>query len=130
MPRGVNRFRRVVAALLALVLLAVPGALITHASAAAPLGQHGVHHCVTQDDMAADQAPVAPYQGQPGRHPGDVQDLACCASAQCPATAAVPLAPPGQPIPPSGLRLVGSATRVVPDGICVTPPLHPPRPLA
>ena len=130
MPRGTGRIRRIVAALLALALLAVPGAPIRHASAAAPLRSHAVHHCVTQHDLAMDQAPVPHHQGQPGRHPGDVQDLACCASAQCPATAAATLVPPGQPMPPPGLRLVGIATRVVPDGIAMAPPLHPPRPLA
>lgn len=130
MPRGTGKIRRVVAALLMLALLAVPGAPIRHASAAAPLRPHAVHHCVMQNDVATDQAPVTHHQDQPGRHPGGVQDLACCASAQCPATAAAPLAAPGQPSAPPGLPLVGVATRLVPDGIAVAPPLHPPRPLA
>lgn len=130
MLTGTGRIRRVVAALLALALLVVPGAPVRHASAAAPLRQHAVHHCVAPGDAAQDQRPVHHDQGQPGGHPGKLQDLACCTSAQCPDTAAAPLVPPGQPSAPSGLRLVGTATRVVPDGIAVAPPLHPPRPLA
>lgn len=132
MPRGTGGIRRVVAALLALALLDVPGTPIGHTSPAAPLRQHTVHHCITQDNVAQD--PALDFQGQdhdqPGGRPDDSQDLACCASAQCPATVAAPLAPPAQPMAPSGLWFVGITTGVVPDGIAVPPPLHPPRPLA
>lgn len=132
MPTGMGRFRKAIAGLLALALLALPGAPVRHASAAAPPEQHAAHHCVTHGHMAQDPAPGSHHHdhGQPGRHPGEVQDLACCASAQCPATVAVPLAPPGQPLTPFSLRLVGIAAHSMPDGVAVDPPLHPPRPLA
>lgn len=129
MPRGTGGIRRVVAALLALALLVVPGVPIEQATLVMPLRPYTVHHCVTQGDVAQDQPPASHRQDHslPGRHPGGVQDLACCASAQCPAAVAVPLVPLGQLSAPSCLRLVGIATRVVPDGIAVDPPLHPPH---
>lgn len=132
MPRRKGGFRRVVAALLALALLALPGAPAWHAAAAAPPQQHAAHHCVTHDHMAHEGALSSHHRhdGQPDEHPGGMPGLGCCVSAQCPATVAVPLVPPGQPLRPSNLRLVGIATPVVPDGIAVAPPLHPPRSLA
>jgi hypothetical protein len=121
-PNG--SFRRVVAALLALALLTLPGAPMRHAWATAPAPQqHMTQHCPTHAETA--QAPASvPKQRD---CPGDIPGLTCCLSAHCPMLAAVP--------PPAATSLLprpGPATRFTAAprlwlGIESPPALPPPR---
>jgi hypothetical protein len=135
MPRGTGRFRRIIAGLLALALLVLPGGPLRQASAAPSGHRHAAHHCTGQDAAAPrDQRVAAMHDRDPGP-PGDetcggMPGLACCASAQCPATIAVPPATPAEAPPRSELRAVGFAAQDRPDGIPVDPALRPPRPVA
>ncbi|GGC65061.1 hypothetical protein GCM10011504_48870 [Siccirubricoccus deserti] len=120
-------FSRVIATLLALILLALPGAPVRHAPAAAPSHapshQHAAHHRPT--DAGAAQAP-APASGERG-HPGDIPGMTCCLSAQCPALAgAPPPAATGLP-PPAGPATRFAAVPRLRLGIEFPPALPPPR---
>jgi hypothetical protein len=132
MPRGISRFRRVIAALLALALLVLPGAPMRHASASPihSMGQAASHDCVGHGAEAAPDQALASHHGDHGqtdRHSGKQQGLACCASAQCPATVAVPPMAPAQPAPMPRVRVTDFALLPAPDGVGVDPALHPPR---
>ena len=133
--------RRVVAGLLALTLLLMPGVPLRHA-AAAPGAAPAAHHCETDAAAPADHAghaapavlsDAASDQGQP---PGDTTDthdtggMACCAAAQCPATVAVPPSIQAAPLPPVAPVVAGFAAAHQLTGIPVDPGLRPPRPLA
>ena len=139
MPRGMGRFRRVVAGLLALALLVLPAAPLRHASAA-PVGHQAAVHCVVHDDAASlGQAADADHhlhdhlhhqandQGQPCDASGGKAGLACCVSAQCPATVATPPLAAASLLPSSGPsgRFAFEVQR--PHGIDVAPSLPPPR---
>ena len=132
MPRGMGRVRRVITALLALALLVLPGAPMRHASAspAHATGQATSSDCIGHGaETVPDQAPVSHHDGhgQTERDSGKQQGLACCASAQCPATVAVPPLAPAQPAPMPRARVMGFALLPAPDGVGVDPALHPPR---
>jgi hypothetical protein len=136
MTQAMSRWRRTTAALLALVLLALPGAPLRHAAGAAPLGLHGAaEHCGGHGTSApADRAAVVadphehhqPCGGSGGASPG----LVCCAAAQCPATLAAP-----PPIAVAPLLPPGPAPRAAPPvrdprGIAIRPAIPPPRAVA
>jgi hypothetical protein len=133
--------RRVVAGLLALALLLVPGVPLRHA-AAAPGGAPAAHHCETGAAAPADHAghaapavlsDVAPDQGQPRGDTGDTHEtngMACCAAAQCPATVAVPPSTLAAPLPPVAPAVTGFSAAHQLDGIPVDPGLRPPRRVA
>jgi len=134
MPKGMGRFRRVIAALLALALLVLPNAPMRHASASPvhdhSLGQIASHDCVGHGAEAAPDQALAPHHddhGQTDRHSGKQQGLACCVSAQCQATVAVPPMAPAQPAPMPPVRVTAFALPPAPDGVGVDPALHPPR---
>ena len=142
MPRGASTFRRVVAGLLALVLLALPGPAMRHASAATLVHQSFAEHCVSQSDAttlmhaapmhaASAHATVsADASGQPyGKLDGE-QGLPCCVAAQCPS--AVGTLPPAHagPQPFSGAAVRYLAPARARFGIEVPPSLPPPRPVA
>lgn len=128
-----NWFRRLVAILLGLAVLALPGAPSRYASAG-PMEQHPARQaCLLQDHAELSEVPMMHDGHHQARDPcGGADDampgLNCCAAAQCPATTAVPppsLAGP-QPI------AVGCVTRLVAttyqlDGIELRPALPPPR---
>ena len=142
MPRGAGTFRRFVAGLLALVLLALPGPAMRHASAATPVQQAVAAHCVSQSDAATlmQAAPMhaasgheaisADASGQPCGKPGGDQGLPCCVAAQCPsAVGALPQAQAGpQPSPGAAVRYLAPADARF--GIEVPPSLPPPRQVA
>ena len=141
MPRGMGTFRRVVAGLLALVLLALPGPAMRHASAATPVQQAVAAHCVSQSDAATlmqaalmhaasgHEAISTDASGQPCGKPGGDQDLPCCA-AQCPsAVGALPPAHAG-PQASSGATVRYLAPADARFGIEVPPSLPPPRQVA
>ncbi|MDO9713809.1 hypothetical protein [Paracraurococcus lichenis] len=136
MPRGTGRFRRAIAALLALALLVLPGAPMRHASAAQlhaqPAGHAHVHDCLGHGEEATLDHALAGHDddGQADRHPGDQQMPGCCTSAQCPANVAVPPMPPALRLALPLARVTGPAPPPAPDGIGVDPPMHPPRALA
>ena len=137
MPRGMSRFRRVIAALLALALLVLPGAPMRHASAAhphaQPAGHAHPHDCRGHGEEAVPDQALASHHDEGGRidrHSGSQPGLGCCASAQCPATVAVPPMAPAQPLALPVARIAGFAPPPAPDGIGVDPPIHPPRALA
>lgn len=138
MPRGMGRFRRVVAGLLALVLLALPGAPVRHASAAVAIQQqisqaHATPlHCAGHADASpAQEASSSPHHhqdhGQPCGDTGGGMGLACCAAAQCPALAdALPPATAGPlSLPGPMVRLAVLADGA--HGIDVAPTPPPPR---
>jgi len=127
-------FRRVVAALLALALLVLPGAPMRHASV--PPAQHhaaapgATHDCFGQEKGAAqDHALVshAVEQGQPDRRPDDQQELACCATAQCPAMVGAPPPATADSRPPAGLTVRGTVPGRGAHGIDIAPTTPPPR---
>jgi hypothetical protein len=121
--------RRIVAAMLALVLLALPGAAARHASASVPVPSQVAAHCVAHAGADEQAAPAHAAHGDAGPC-GDSRagpGLACCGSAQCPATIGAP--------PPASIwpwRMTGGAVRHAPladgtPGIEVPPSLPPPR---
>jgi hypothetical protein len=137
MPRGMGRFRRVFAALLALALLVLPGAPMRHSAAAQlhaqPAGHAHLHDCSGHAEEAAPDRTLASHHdggGQADRQSGDQPGLGCCASAQCPATVAVPPMAPSRSVPLPIARVAGLIPPPAPDGIGVDPPRHPPRALA
>jgi hypothetical protein len=134
MPRGMGRFRRVIAALLALALLVLPGAPMRHASASRvhdhSLGQLASHDCAGHGAEAALDQALATHQDGPGqadRHSDKQPGLACCLSAQCPAMVAIPPLAPAQPAPMPRVRVMDFPLPLAPDGVGVDPALHPPR---
>lgn len=136
-----GRMQRVVAGLLALALLLVPGVPLRHA-AAAPGSAPAAHHCETDAAAPADHAghaapavpsDVVPDQGQRHDDTSDTHDtggMACCAAAQCPATVAVPPSTLAAPLPPVAPAVTGSSAAHQLDGIPVDPGLRPPRRVA
>jgi hypothetical protein len=127
--------RRIVAGLLALTLLALPGLPMRHA-VAAPGKAPAAHHCVTDEaaapaDHAADhgammhQPSAAPESGQPQDR--DPSGMACCPAAQCPVTVAVPAVALPAPLPPAAASLATAPADHQFDGIPVDPALRPPR---
>ncbi len=128
---AIGRFRKAVAGLLALALLALSAA---PAMAMAPLAldQHAAHDCGLpgDDDTAPAAVPVPPDRGQPdggGHHHDAPPGLACCVAFQCPmllgglpAAAAQPSPSPGPPV-----RSAFRARRCA--GIDIAPALPPPR---
>jgi hypothetical protein len=133
MPRGTGRFRRVVAALLALALLALPGAPLRHGASAAPVGHpSATAHCGADDAAAPARHLAAPAyeadQGQPCDGAGhSAPGLACCAAAQCPASLVGP--PPASAGLPASLGPAPpfAAPMRSPHGVDVPPALPPPR---
>jgi len=132
MPRGMGRFRRVVAGLLALVLLALPGAPVGHASAAVAIQhQAALHHCGGHEDPSPVQASTSAHHhqdhGQPCDDSGGKPGLACCASAQCPALVGAPPLATAGPLPHSGpterLAVLASGAH----GLDIAPMTPPPR---
>lgn len=142
MPRGTGTFRRVVAGLLALVLLALPGPAMRHASAAMPIQQPAAEQCVAHSDAAKlmEAAPVhatsghtsvsAREPGQPCGNSGGEPSLPCCVAVQCPsAVGALPPAHAG-PQPSSGATIRYLAPAHARFGTEVPPSLPPPRQVA
>jgi hypothetical protein len=133
MRLGRHMMRRMVAGLLALALLVVPGPPMRDAAAA--LSEVGAaHHCATDEAPAqADHGAMAhhpPAAHDPGQTPDrDPADMACCPAAQCPAAVAVPpavLPSPPMPAVSAGGFTVDHQLR----GIPVDPALRPPRRVA
>ncbi len=124
-----GRARRVVAAMLALVLLALPGAATRHASAGMLVLSQDAAHCAAHAGTDGQAAPAHALPGDMGpcNNSQAGPDLACCASAQCPATAGA--------LPPASIwpwRMTGGTVRhaLLADGtpgIEVPPSLPPPR---
>jgi hypothetical protein len=115
--------------MLALILLALPGDAIRHASASVPVLSQVAEHCDAHAAADKQAAPAHAAHGDAGPC-GDARtgpDLACCGSAQCPATIGAP--------PPASIwpwRMKGGAVRHAPladgtAGIEVPPSLPPPR---
>lgn len=139
MPRGAGIFRRIVAGVLALVLLALPGPAMRHASAATLVQQAAAEHCVPHADAAtlrqaasthtasAHPAACTEEPCQPcGKADGE-QGLPCCVAAQCPsAVGSLPYAQAG-PQPSTGAVLLHLAPANARFGIEVPPSLPPPR---
>ena len=139
MPIGVGTFRRVVAGLLALVLLALPVPAMRHASAATPVQQTVAEHCVVHGDAATlmQAAPMHTASGhatvsaaEPGQacgQSGGEQGLPCCVAVHCPsAVDALPQAQPG-PQPSLGAVVRYLAPVHARFGVEVPPSLPPPR---
>ena len=129
---AIGRFRKAVAGLLVLALLALSAA---PAMAIAPvdLGHHATQDCgLPGDDDAAPAAavPAPPDQGQSdgGGHQHDAPPgLACCVAFQCPMLLGGLPAAAAQPSPSPGPS-VRSAFRVQRRvGIDIAPALPPPR---
>ena len=138
MSGSMGTFRRVIAGLLALVLLALPGPVMRHASAATLAQQAAAEHCVSHAgaDMLTQATPmhaahvhmsVVAEPGQPCGTPGDNQGLPCCVAAQC--VVAIGALPPSQagPVPSSGAVIRYLAPAHARFGIEVPPSLPPPR---
>ena len=128
---AIGRFRKAVAGLLVLALLALSAA---PAMAMAPLNldHHATHDCgLPGGDDAASAAAVSapPDHRQPdgGHHHDAPPGLACCMASQCPMLLGGLPAAAGQPSPSPGPS-VRSAFRVRPHvGIDIAPALPPPR---
>ncbi|WP_143018155.1 hypothetical protein [Belnapia rosea] len=132
-------FSRVVAGLLALVLLALPGPAMRHASAATPVQQTAAEHCVAHGDAATLMEAVSVHAtlghtsvsaeepGQPCGNSSGERGLPCCAAAQCPsAVGALPPAYAG-PQASSGATIRYLVPAHASFGIEVPPSLPPPR---
>lgn len=115
------------AGLLALLLLALAGAQLRHASAAAPLDQHqAARHCVARADAAPllRAAAAVHDQDRPCGDPGrGVTGLACCVSAQCPAMVGAPPPASTGPLPPPGPIARFAAPARDPRGTDIRPAL-------
>jgi hypothetical protein len=136
MPKGTGRFRRALAALLALALFVLPGAPQRHGASAAPTGHLSAElHCDAHEAAAPPAQQAAPAEEHGPDHPcddsgGAPPGLACCAAAQCPAALAAP--PPAsaglprlqEPAPPFAAPVRS------PQGVDVPPALPPPRGMA
>ena len=132
MRLGRDRMRRIVAGLLALTLLVLPGLPMRHAAAAAPLDVGAAHHCATEDASAAVGHEAVAHRPPATHDPGRTQDrdpadMACCPAAQCPATIAVPptVLPSPLPSPAVSIRAIPADHQLT--GIPVDPALRPPR---
>lgn len=132
MRRGVSTFRRIIAGLLVLVLLALPGPIMRHASAATHNQQVAAEHCASHagSGTLADAVPVPAVptsdSGQPDE-PGADPTLPCCALAQCPAAAAVPPAASADVTKVHGATVQYAAPEQGQSGIKIRPALPPPR---
>ena len=127
---AIGRFRKAVAGLLVLVLLALSAA---PAMAMAPLAldRHAAHTCGLpgDDDTAPAAVPAAPDHGRPdgGGHHDAPPGLACCVAFQCPMllgglpAAAAQVSPSPGPSLRSAFRVQRRA------GIDIAPALPPPR---
>ncbi|NOG73610.1 hypothetical protein [Roseicella sp. DB1501] len=133
--------------MLALVLLALPGPAMRHASAATPVQQAAAEHCGAHIDAAAlmQAAPMhtasghtasghasvsAEELGQPCGRSGGEQGLPCCVAAQCAsAVDALPHAQAG-PLPSPGAVVRDLAPAHARFGIEIPPSLPPPRQVA
>jgi hypothetical protein len=129
MPRGAGIFRRIFAGVLALVLLALPGPAVRHASAATLVQQAVTDHCAAYGDGAtlAHAAASAHGHGQPCDQPADEPGLACCVTAQCVAGFEAPLPTLVGPLPSPGAVVRYTATARGTLGLKVPPSLPPPR---
>ncbi|WP_090664935.1 hypothetical protein [Belnapia rosea] len=135
-------FRRVVASLLALVLLALPGPAMRHASAATPVQQAAAEHCVAHGDAATlmQAAPThmasghvaisAEEPGQPCGNSGGERGLPCCVTVHCPSAvdALLHAQARSQSSPGAVVRYIAPAHARF--GIEVPPSLPPPRQVA
>jgi uncharacterized protein involved in copper resistance len=139
MPTGMGRVRRVIAVLLALALLVLPGAPMRHASAAVPVqgvhqpgsGPHDAHgiaaHHASSPAPAAEAAHGHDDNGQPSGQIDGKLGLACCAAAQCPALAGAPPPATAGPVPMSGVVVRFGVPVRGTQGIDIVPTLPPPR---
>lgn len=139
MTWGAGTFRRVVAGLLALVLLALPGPAMRHASAAMPVQRAAAEYYVAQGDAAtlmqaasmngpsAHADASAASSGQPCGNSGGEKIPPCSMVAECPsAVGALSHAQAGpQPLPGAIVRYLAPAHARF--GIEVPPSLPPPR---
>ena len=117
---GLVGFRRAIAGMLVLALLALSGAPLLAASPiAAPAG---AHDCMA----AADAAQPASGQADDDRH-GAAPALACCLAALCPMLLGRPPAPPPEPLRSAALRLRPAMPAQRWPGIDRVPDLPPPR---
>jgi hypothetical protein len=123
MLRG--RFSRVVAALLALALLVLPGAPMRHAQAAAPSPQHAAHPCPRDAEAAQDPALASPDQRSSQR--GDIPGLTCCRPAPCPTLVGAPPPAATAPLPRPAPAVRFAAVPRLRLGIDIPPALPPPR---
>lgn len=130
MQRGTGLMRRIVAGLLALTLLVLPGMPMRHVAAAQP--EPVAYHCEPDAAaMPADHISMVHHQpsaDQPGETPShDQSGMLCCPAAHCPATVAVmPIALPTL-LPRPTVSFFGIAMVDQLDGIPVDPALRPPR---
>ena len=121
---GSGGFRRAVAGMLVLALLALSGAPLLAASPVGdPIGDPtGAHDCMA----AADAPPPASGQSD-GDHHGAAPTLACCLAALCPMLLGRPPAPPPEPLRSAALRLRPAMPAERWPGIDRVPDLPPPR---
>ncbi|WP_043359676.1 hypothetical protein [Belnapia sp. F-4-1] len=137
MSSGRGTFKTVIAGLLALVLLALPGPAMRHAAAAMPV-QQTPEHCVSHADAATLMQVTSEHlpslhalePGQPCGHSDGGQGLPCGVAAQC--IAATGTLPPSRagPVPSFGAAILYLAPVQARFGIEVPPSLPPPRRLA
>ena len=137
MSSGRGTFKTVIAGLLALVLLALPGPAMRHAAAAMPV-QQTPEHCVSHADAATLMQVTSEHlpslhalePGHPCGHSDGGRGLPCCVAAQC--IAATGTLPPSQagPVPSAGPVIRHLAPAHARFGIEVPPSLPPPRRLA
>ena len=132
MPKGMDSFRWMIAALLALALLVLPTPL-RHASAASLEHRHAARQCAECGEAApGDGATFMAVQchdcGGPRGHHEGLSGLACCGSARCsPMVATPPMPPVHPPLLLSGSQSDGFAVPDAPDGTPVGPAFRPPR---
>jgi hypothetical protein len=124
--------RRVLAALLALALLALPGAPMRHAAAAPPdhAGHAAVQAAPCPGHMAAEAIrPAAHHEdgGQPCDRDGSLPGLACCVAGLCAGLQGAPL--PALVAPPLPPRAAPRLAAAPPGrrGLDIPPALKPPR---
>jgi hypothetical protein len=130
--RLAGEMRRVVAALLALALLALPGAPMRHATAAVP--GHAGHAAVPTEPCPGHSAseaamPATHHEdgGQPCDGDGSLPGLACCAAGLCAGLQGAPL--PALATPPALPRAAPPLAAAPPGrrGLDIPPALKPPR---
>jgi hypothetical protein len=126
MPGGMGNLRRMVAALLALILLALP----QYAAVASTIHACSECHCLGHNDVVPyRQSAVSAFHdhAQPCQHSGGMPCAACCASAWCAAMLALPPAACAQSLEKTASLSANFAVQAATDGIPVDPALRPPR---
>jgi hypothetical protein len=127
----IGRFRRVIAGLLVLAILALSA---VPALAAPTHPAQGSHHHTTEGCLPLEEssspaaAPIQPDQGRPGGdHHGTTPSLACCLAVQCPMLFGGLPGAPSQPLPHAALLVRDAALVRQSVGIDIAPALPPPR---